>query len=135
MAHLCIVECHPFGSATRRRNTPDVHSPKRALDEIEECRIRRPNRKVTVQSGWGGEYRPLGGPATCIRNKQWIARTWRVVSKPRAVGRPVELGHAFQIRRQLSAYSRRRPNADTAIRRAALFSNPKRDERAIGRKP
>src|ERR1700722_19744161 len=56
-----------------------------------------------------------------------------MIRQPRAVMRPVELGHAFQVWSRFSPERWHRPDADIAGARSVPLANPICDERAIGR--
>src|SRR5256885_11999112 len=52
MTHAAIVRRDPFRSSTAWTDAPDVQFIwERTLDEVDECGVRRPQRKVTVEPG------------------------------------------------------------------------------------
>ena len=62
ISHPPIVRRDPFGSSTGRTNAPDVQFVRqRTLDEVDECRVGRPQRKVAVKPGRRGEDGALSG--------------------------------------------------------------------------
>src|ERR1700747_2324686 len=113
MSDAPIVRRDPFRSSAIWTDAPDVQFVwERTLNEVDESRIRRPQWKVTVQSG----RRPKNGlvfwSALAVRHEQRISGSRCVVGELGAVVRPIELGHSFKIGRRLSTQRWYCPDAD-----------------------
>src|SRR5437879_6071358 len=136
MRHPRGVPRYPFWVSAVCRDPPDVQFVgKRTLNKVNKCLVRRPQRKVTVQSRGRCEDGPSLRLPAAIRYKQGIPRSRRVVSKPRAVVRPVELRYALKVWSRLAPQRRYRPDADVAAARTALLATPKCNQRTVRRKP
>src|SRR5580704_14512456 len=98
MTYAPIVRRDPFRSSTRWTNAPDVQFVREpALDEVNECRVRRPQRKATVEPGGRGEDGPIPHVHTAVRHEERVTGAGCVVCESGGVVRPVELGHAFKV--------------------------------------
>ena len=137
-----MCDVNPLCSAAERAgfrfpagcsDAPDVQFIREGtLDKVNECRVRRPQLKVTVEPGRRGEDRPALRSPAAVRHEHWIAGPGRVVHEARAVALPVEFRHAFHGRPRLSAQRRHCPGADNDAAGAAQPANPECDERAVG---
>src|SRR5580704_6406029 len=136
MRHAPGVRGDPFRGPTAWSDAPDVQFVReRTLDEIDECGVRRPQRKVTVKPGGRSEDRPILRSPDAVRDEKWVSGSGRVVCESGAVARPVVLGNSFEIELRRSTQRRHRPDADVTGVRAALLASPKRDERPIWCEP
>src|ERR1039458_9428501 len=134
MSHTPIVRRDPFRLPATWSDAPNVQFVwEGTLDEVDECRVGRPQLKVSVEPGRCGEDGPIPRSPVAIGHKRRVSGSGCVVYEPGAVVRPVELGHAFKVWPRLSAQRWHRPDTDTTAARAALLASPKRNQGAIGR--
>src|SRR5271168_407307 len=136
MSYAPVVRRDPFGAPACWPDAPDVQFVGQGtLNEVDECRVGRPQRKVTVKSGWSSEDGPTLRPPAAVCYEQRVSGSGSVVRESGGVAGPVVLGHAFEVRLRRSSQRWHRPDADVAPARAVRLANPKRNESAIGREP
>src|SRR6266481_1323493 len=134
MSHAPRVPRNPFRCSAGWADAPNVQFVgEGTLDEVDVCRVGRPQRKVTVEPCRRCEYGPPLGSHAAIRHKYRISGSWRVVHQSGTITRPVELRHAIKVRSRLPTQRWHRPDTDVARACAILFATPKRDQRTIGR--
>src|SRR5258706_2180598 len=98
MSHAPIVRRDPFRSSAAWTDAPDVQFIwERTLNEVDECGVRCPQRKVTVEPGGrtkdGLSLRSAGAPC----DQQRGSRSPRVGKEMGNVARPVEIGHSLKV--------------------------------------
>ena len=133
-----VVEGQAFGLAAGRANAPDVRFVERvALDEVDECAVMRPDGKVAMDPGPRNidltrDFRDL---LVELGDEHGIAFRWRVIHDAFAVGRPVELGDAWQVGPKRAAHRRNRPpGIDHRAPGGIRYATPEGDERPVWRK-
>src|SRR5271157_5438689 len=86
-----------------------------------------------MEAGRSGEDRPGSRMPATVGNEHRVSGSGCVVDQTGAIGRPIELGRAFEVGFRLSPESGHPPDAYAAARGVGLFAVPIRDEGAIGR--
>ena len=95
--HALLVEGQPLGLAACRANAPDVaFIERKALDEVDEGAVGRPDGKVVVDA-WRRRIDLVPTLLVGLGDEHGIASHRRVVHDASAVGRPIELGNARQV--------------------------------------
>src|SRR6266403_101220 len=113
MSHAPIVRRDPFRSSAAWTDAPDVQFIwERTLNEVDECGVRCPQRKVTVEPGGRTKDGLSLRSAVAVRHEQRVSGSSRVVSELGTVARPVELGHSFKVGFRLAAQRWHCPDAD-----------------------
>src|SRR5258708_32397508 len=111
MSHARRVRRNPFRASAGWGDAPNVQFVwEGALDEVDERRIGRPQREVTVEPGRRSEdWRTLRSPVS-VSHKQRISRSGRLVRESGTVMRPVELRHSFEAWPRLTPQRWHLPN-------------------------
>src|SRR2546423_8714204 len=117
MSHASIVRRDPFRSSPAWTDAPDVQFIwERTLNEVDECGVRCPQRKVTVEPG----RRTKDGLS--LRSAVAVLHEQRGSGAPR-VGREVgtfpgtrELGHSFHVGTRSSTARLHYPAVDDRAR-------------------
>src|SRR5882724_6399269 len=136
MSDAGVEGSEAFGRPPGGGNAPDIELVRKgSLHKVDETVVGRPNREVTMDSGRGHENGWGGGSLQAVGDEEGLAGARRVVSKPRGIVRPVELGDAVEVGPRGSTQGGHGLDTDVAAARGRrpLLANPARDQRASGR--
>lgn len=86
MSHAPIVRRDPFRGPAGWSDAPDVQLVwEGTLDEVDECRVRRPQWKVRVEPGRGSEDGPILRSSAAVCHEQRVSGSGCVVCESGAV--------------------------------------------------
>src|SRR3984957_8264678 len=112
MTDTSVVGGGPFRSSSVWTATPDIQIVREsAQNEVNECPVGRPQGKVAVEPGRGGEDWAIVGSPAAVGDEQGVSGARGVVREAGAVVRPVQLGHPLKVLPRLAAQGRDRPDA------------------------